>query len=532
MQNNKRIKNKFYIENLICLFIILNPILDIISFLVRNKFYDNPGTTNSITALLRPIIPVILSIFIFIKSSGEQKRRLLLLVFIYVLYAVEHMLLCMDNFREWSYGTPKQEFSFVLNYTFFIVTLIVIKNIIGKDSKLKINRPKTNITYGKVYNSIIIALAIYIVSIFISIFTKTSSYTYPEVNIGYKGWIESGNCLSIFLILAFGILLSQINIPKDKKEILPLVGYVLLAIVTSIYMVFLMGTRVGLYGTFIVLIVWTLLKLIIDKKFILFISGLLVIILLGLGVFKFGSATLNRRTQLDQANQNIIEAHAVEIDEQEPKKEEKKEPKKVAEDNIDIKESKNEEGKNHVTKDIGEVHEKIQNGTISNNYMTIPQKESIEKLYEEAKQKQVDSNDNRSQQLIYHVNLVKQERDIYKIFFGNGFQTPPGELILEKEFFALLFNFGICGFILYFGPIIAILLWSIIKVIVFIIKNRKTNLFKVIRNISTKTFMQMFLMVLVVALSIVIGYILFNVSNSTLIATIIILLYNRIKEEI
>ena len=164
--------------------------------------------------------------------------------------------------------------------------------------------------------------------------------------------------------------------------------------------------------------------------------------------------------------------------------------------------------------------------------MTVPQKESIEKLYEEAKQKQVDSNDNRSQQLIYHVNLVKQERDIYKIFFGNGFQTPPGELILEKEFFALLFNFGICGFILYFGPIIAILLWAIIKVIVFIIKNRKTNLFKVIRNISTKTFMQMFLMALVVALSIVIGYILFNVSNSTLIATIIILLYNRIKEEI
>ena len=519
MQNNKKIKNKFYIENLICLFIIINPILDIISFVVRNKFSDNPGTTNSITALLRPIIPVILSIFIFVKSPGEQKRRLLLLVFVYVLYAVEHMLLCMENFREWSYGTPRQEFSFILNYTFFIVTLIVIKNIIGKDSRLKINRPSADITYRKVYNSIIIALAIYIVSIFISILTKTSSYTYPEVSIGYKGWIESGNCLSIFLILAFGVLLSQINIPKSKKEILPQIGYVLLAIVISIYMVFLMGTRVGLYGTFIVLFVWAILKLIIDKKIILFISGLLVILLLGLGVFKFGSATLNRRTQLDQANQNIIEAHSVEIDEQELKKD-------------NNKETKTEEGKNHVTKDIGAVHEKIQKGTVSNNYMTIPQKESIEKLYEEANQKQVDSNDNRSQQLIYHINLVKQERDIYKIFFGNGFQTPPGELILEKEFFALLFNFGICGFILYFGPIIAILLWSIIRVLVFIIKNRKLNFFKVIRNISTKTFMQIFLMALVVALSIVIGYILFNVSNSTLIATIIILLYNRIKEEI
>ena len=44
--------------------------------------------------------------------------------------------------------------------------------------------------------------------------------------------------------------------------------------------------------------------------------------------------------------------------------------------------------------------------------------------------------------------------------------------------------------------------------------------------------MHIFEMLLVVVLSILIGYILFNVSNSTLIATIIILLYNRIKEEL
>lgn len=530
MQNNKKTKSKFYIEDLICLFIIINPILDIISFIVRNKYSDNPGTTNSITALIRPIIPAVLAIYIFVKSSGESKRRLLLLAFVYVLYAVEHMLLCMDNFREWSYGTPKQEISYILNYTFFIVTLIVLKSIIGTDSKLKINRPKREVTNKKVYNSIIISLAIYIVSIFISIFTRTSSYTYPEVNIGFKGWIESGNCLSIFLILAFGILLSQINIPKKKEEILVQVAYIILAIITAIYMVFFMGTRVGLYGIFLVLAVWAFLKLIIDKKLILFISGIIVILLLGLGVFKFGSATLNRRSQLDQANQDIIEAHAIEIDQE--TKTEKTDIKSTKEQQNESKVKEIEEGKNHVTKDIGAVHEKIQNGTVSNNYMTVPQKESVEKLYEEANIKQIDSNDNRSQQLIYHINLVKQERDIYKIFFGNGFQTPPGELILEKEFFALLFNFGICGFILYFGPVIGILIWSIIKLLVYLIKNRKTNFIKTIRAISTRTYMQIFEMLLVVALSIVIGYILFNVSNSTLIATIIILLYNRIKEEI
>ena len=495
MQNNNKAKKKSYLEYLICFFIILNPILDIVSFLVRNHFSDNPGTSNSITALIRPIIPLILAIIVFVKASGETKRRLLLIIFIYALYAVEHMLICMDGFKEWSYGTPIKEFSFIINYTFFIITLIVIKNIMGPIS-------------NKVQNSIIIALALYIFSIAISIITNTSSYTYPEVSIGYKGWIESGNCLSIFLILAFGILLSQINIPKKKDEIVPQIAYIVLAFVTVTYMVFVMGTRVGLYGTFLVLGVWCILKLIIERDIKLFIVGIIVLGLLFLGVNKFGSATLNRRTQLEDANQNIIEAHAVEI------------------------ETEEDEGKNHVTKDIGVVHDNIKNNNVSKEYMTVSQKESIKKLYEEANLKQIDSNDNRSQQLIYHVNLVKQERDIYKIFFGNGFQTPPGELILEKEFFALLFNFGICGFLLYYGPILLVLVWALIKIIRFIIKNRKNNLIKTLQKLSLKTYMYTFLITFLVVLSIVVGYILFNVSNSTLIATLIVLLYNRIKEEI
>ena len=128
--------------------------------------------------------------------------------------------------------------------------------------------------------------------------------------------------------------------------------------------------------------------------------------------------------------------------------------------------------------------------------------------------------------------LVKQERDVYKVFFGNGFQTPPGELVLEKEFFALLFNFGICGFLLFYSPILIALIWAIVKILKFIIKNRKESLLKVIRKISSENYMKIFLIALVIALSIAIGYILFNISNSTLIATIIILLYNKLKEEI
>ena len=526
MPSKKNDRKIFYVENLIYLFIILNPILDIISFLIRNKFSDNPETATSITALIRPIIPIILSVFVFLKASNETKRKLLLLIFVYVLYAIEHMLVCLDSFKEWSYGTPMREVSFLISYTFFIINLIVFKSIIGVDSKLRIRRQSKEKVTKRVCNSVVIALAIYIVSIFISIITKTSSYTYPEVNIGYKGWIESGNSLSIFLIVAFGFLLSMIKIPKNKHELIPTISYIVLAIATMIYLVFLMGTRVGLYGSFIILVVWALLKLIIDKDIKLFIIGLLVVSLFGIGVYKFGTATFNRRGQLEKANQDIIEEHTIEPEHVDKIKDvpENKEKSKDIE--------KQEDGKNHVTKDIGDVHDRIKKNDVSQSYMTIPQKESIKKLYEEASQKQIDSNDNRSQQLIYHINLVKQEGNVYKVFFGNGFQTPPGELILEKEFFALLFNFGICGFILYFSPILIALIWAIAKILIYIIKNRKQNMLKVIRKISSENYLKIFLLALVVALSIAIGYILFNISNSTLIATIIILLYNKLKEEI
>ena len=483
MPSKKNVRKIFYVENLIFLFIILNPILDIISFLIRNKFSDNPETATSITALIRPIIPIILSVFVFIKASNETKRKLLLLIFVYVLYAIEHMLVCLDSFKEWSYGTPMREVSFLISYTFFIINLIVFKSIIGVDSKLRIRRQSKEKVTKRVCNSVVIALAIYIVSIFISIITKTSSYTYPEVNIGYKGWIESGNSLSIFLIVAFGFLLSMIKIPKNKHELIPTISYIVLAIATMIYLVFLMGTRVGLYGSFIILVVWALLKLIIDKDIKLFIIGLLVVALFGIGVYKFGTATFNRRGQLEKANQDIIEEHAIEpehIDKIKDVPENKEKSKDI---------EKQEDGKNHVTKDIGDVHDRIKKNDVSQSYMTIPQK-------------------------------------------GNGFQTPPGELILEKEFFALLFNFGICGFILYFSPILIALIWAIAKILIYIIKNRKQNMLKVIRKISSENYLKIFLLALVVALSIAIGYILFNISNSTLIATIIILLYNKLKEEI
>ena len=47
----------------------------------------------------------------------------------------------------------------------------------------------------KVKKAVLIALTIYIVLMYLALITKTSSFTYGETQVGYKGWFESGNSI-------------------------------------------------------------------------------------------------------------------------------------------------------------------------------------------------------------------------------------------------------------------------------------------------------------------------------------------------
>ena len=64
------IKNKIKsvtIEEILCLFVILCPVLDMISFIFRNAV----GTNFSPSTFLRPLIPILVIGYIFFKK-GEK----------------------------------------------------------------------------------------------------------------------------------------------------------------------------------------------------------------------------------------------------------------------------------------------------------------------------------------------------------------------------------------------------------------------------------------------------------------------------
>lgn len=465
----KEIKKKLNIENLLCAFILLCPVLDMVSFLFRNVF----NTNFSPSTFTRPLIPALIMIYLFFKKDKNFKKKAVIAGLAYLIYAAVHIYLFTTVKTGSSYSNEIHEAQYLLNYSFMVLNLFLYVYIF-----------KDVIDTKKIRKYVLIASIIYIVSIFISIFTNTSSSTYIE-QMGYKGWFESGNSICAILLLSMFIYMPLI---KDKKYRIPVIINVML---NGIFLTTLVGTRVGLYGFIVVLVIYIsteIFQSISDKgkinKKVLIIGIVAVATVVG-AVAIFGSNTLQRRKHLQDIEQNIVD------------------------------ETKKEQA--HITGSLLKIKEQIDNGTVEDGYLSDAQKQSIIDLYNIANEMNVTNNDQRMQQLIYNIVLVKNQANPALMIFGNGYMANYRELVFEMEVPAILLNFGILGFILYLGPFIGMLFYSLFKGI------------KVFKKYDGE-FARLFLGCgFAFALSIFSGYTFFSPSTMIMIVSLNTLLFNRIK---
>ena len=159
---------------------------------------------------------------------------------------------------------------------------------------------------------------------------------------------------------------------------------------------------------------------------------------------------------------------------------------------------------------------KIDKNELEEGYMNNAQKQSIIDLYNIANTMNVTNNDQRMQQLIYNIALVKNQKNLVLILFGNGYMANFRELVLEMEIPAFLFNFGLCGFTLYFVPFLTIFIYGLY----FGIKN--------IAKIDDEFIMYEVGSGFTFALSFFSGYTFFNSSTMMIIVVINALLINKI----
>lgn len=473
--------NYSIISKILLVFITLGPIFDIISFLFRNKF----DSKISISTFIRPIIPLCVGIYIFFTASKKNKKRLAITAIVYLVYAVCHLIVVRNLFTGCSDGTIITEFQYICNFTFLIIDLIIytytfyFEGIVLKKSNCKLIK-------NKISNAIVVMVTIYLISIFISIIINTSSPTYIETHTGYKGWIESGNSLSAILVVSLFIILTSLDFSKwsdkVKKEKVFEIFKVITAIFDFIYLATLLGTRTGLFGAFLSLICYIFVEMVCSKNKKVFYAGLVFIIAGVTAVSLFGSKTLKRRAEMKKSQFTIIDKATGEV--------------------------------GNMTGDMLDFKNSILDGTMEDGFMNQAQKDATLDLYSYTKKHNIAGNNTRKQQLLYNIYLVKHQRSVLCILFGNGFKTNYREMTMENELASLLLNFGVCGFILYALPFLYVLILAI-ENIVICFRKKENNL--------NDSIMYMLSLGLVITLSWLSGYVFFATSNMIVISTVVVL---------
>jgi len=467
------------IESFLYLYIILCPILDCLSFIFRSLF----KTSISPSTVIRPVCVLLACLYIFITDK-KQRKALFITGLVYGIYAAIHIYIFTIVKNGSSYSGIIHELQYLVNYTFMILNLYVYLYVFTKNNKTDTD---------KLNKCILISISIYIISIYFAVLTGTSSYTYTFEGIGYKGWFESGNSLSAIFILYMFILLNIFKKKKISNNIKKYTG-VIIGLV-GIFLISLIGTRVGLFGFALVIGMYGIAHIIyniINKRKIrqtLIITGILSVIAVSTFATVFmavGSETLERRQKIEEMADELVDETTKE--------------------------------KIHITGDLYKIKQQIENETLEQDYMSEEQKQAVISLNEIATKYNLSTENMRILQLIYNTELINNQSNLIYRLFGNGYVSQYREMILEMELIAILINFGLLGFILYLMPFISIYGYSV---------------YKGIRNIKKIDVEYIMLIAgggLAFALSLLSGYIFFNASTTMIIIMINVLLMNRAKE--
>lgn len=447
-------------EKWLYIFILLNPIFDLLSSL-----FNYLGFSYTPSTFLRPIMPFIILICIF-ATDKRTRKPLIISGLVYIVYALIHLYLYSGIRTGISCGTVMHELQYLSNYTYLIFTLFSFIYVFYNG--------KNNLESMVLYTSIF-----YISSIYVAIITNTSLPSYVE-GTGYKGWFNTSGAVGSVLVVSLFILIPYL-IKKNVKFIYKF----LFLFLTIFYLCFLIGSRVGLLGSVLVIgffvisnIVYYLLhnkKFNIVKYLPIIISSAIVLIVT---FILFGSYTLDRRKHLDD----------------------------ITDKNI------------HIAYDLMDIKKKVDNNQVDKNYMSKAQIRALDSLYNYANKVQMPNVDLRKQQLVYNYYLYQYQNDITLKMFGNGYLANYSSLTLEMEGIALFFNFGILGFILFCVPFLTIFFYGIYIAI------------KHIKKIDVEYMMYLSGILVSYIISTLAGHVYFNTSVMPAIIIIHVLLIIKIRE--
>ena len=195
----EKINNK-NIVNLMLIFLLLQPLFDILSFLdIRNLI------PIGISTYVKPIIVFGVGAIIYLIDKEERKKWTILYV-LYAILIVGHLFIL--NRISTDFSVILHELRFMINMGYMLVLYIIFDYMYYR------SEDKEEVI-SKLKKTLVATFIIYCITILLAIVTGTSGRTYEysdATKLGYKGWLDSGqifgHALSICLPFIMYYLLS------------------------------------------------------------------------------------------------------------------------------------------------------------------------------------------------------------------------------------------------------------------------------------------------------------------------------------
>lgn len=246
---------KLYNNEVISRFLVLQPIIDIVTSLMINEMLF----PISVGMIIRFLFLLYASIYLIINRN----KKISCMFAIFILYVGISTI--GNYFIKNSFSLFTQA-SFMLKFIYFPISLLFFYEYFKRNKELNM----------KVY---IHASLLMTLSLFISILTNTSYCSYMGGDFdchlrGYLGWFNSANETSVILIFYFGMML--INYLKPKN----IMGYLYLLLV-AVFMI-MIGTKtgfIGLFGILVIYILYYLVSTMINNKKVVLFKKILILLL-------------------------------------------------------------------------------------------------------------------------------------------------------------------------------------------------------------------------------------------------------------
>lgn len=500
--NKIKAKHNFDFINLI---LVLSPFIDLLICLISKQ-----QNLSMINGLFRGCILLYILIYMLFYKNEKNYKVVLYscMILIYIATFIINEFLFYQN-------SIKLEIVGIIKYMFYPLMLAGI---------LIINNQKKDR-----HNILFLSAIIYSLFLVIPLIIGNGILTYAEAKFGHIGWFYSPNEISSIVGILFPFVFLKV---LEEKKIVKKSVFFLISLI-YIYSIFEIGTKTPIIAIIISVIMisfYIIYNLIVStskseyKKnllFLILLSFSMILIFINSSVYKNLGIHKDIYKYLETINDQFVDSsNKSDVIEDNNVKNNNKTIDIVNEDNdksIDTENNNKAADANNKVVDAKNNHYKFN--------------DNLKYVYNMLTQTIGDKNDNYKTNKL--VNLIFSSRDIYfhdtyneylnssitqkvlgmGVVHGNYFKVSKS---IEIDFLDVLFNYGILGFILYFGLTIYLIV-GIIKTLIKKFKEFMTNEKKYIYFVS---------LIICISISSVAGHILVAPAVSLFVAIIIIDLYN------